>query len=619
MKREGDGMPWTAPRKCKRSRLCVSTAGSPDGHLHLVLHFKRRFSFLSLTPSNHVETAQEHRRKPCVDRRVSGKCEQKPCQHKNHVGVVTTVEDSRHSKWYVSPITHTRNEEKQFRQHEEKRCNQSGGKLAKTKTMSEIATEKLHPDPDRKESKWEVTKVEYKKKQTVTDNQKLSKLNKPGKKPAILEAESRAASWSEECLFPTCPWEVESDDSSDDSNGEKTKEELTESGNKQQTVPDNQQLSKVHEPAWNLQSPTCERTIKSKVQHRNSSCTKADVTQSPPISTGATQQKSTAETGRSEKENFLIEGQSKYARKSEMTTMNSVSLHGQQRQLKNMCKEENIVEILQDKLIITKDCDNTKDFNGPITSTDTSDVIDDVMKGRQPIRKDLGSSSGGSVQNGPITVRNGCAEDDSLATVGMKQASSSVSSPRKLDLEVADLMTLAPHEWLNDNVLNGYFDLLSEARPDDVYCFNTFFYTQLCRKGYQGVRRWTRKVQIFQKSLLLVPLHLGNHWCLAEVAVQDKLLFLYDSRGGANLTCLQRLVSYLCCEAEERGEADFTSGWNGHCREDIPVQETSGDCGVFVCQYARCIVEGRPMDFSQKDMPKFRCQMTQELLQHKLL
>ncbi|XP_019644953.1 PREDICTED: sentrin-specific protease 5-like [Branchiostoma belcheri] len=201
----------------------------------------------------------------------------------------------------------------------------------------------------------------------------------------------------------------------------------------------------------------------------------------------------------------------------------------------------------------------------------------------------------------------------------MKQATSSVSSPRKLDLEVADLMTLAPHEWLNDNVLNGYFDLLSEARPDDVYCFNTFFYTQLCRKGYQGVRRWTRKVQIFQKSVLLVPLHLGNHWCLAEVAVQDKLLFLYDSRGGANLTCLQRLVSYLCCEAEERGEADFTSGWEGHFREDIPVQETSGDCGVFVCQYARCIMEGRPMDFSQKDMPKFRCQMTQELLQHKLL
>eukprot|EP00058_Branchiostoma_floridae_P007438 XP_002592926.1 hypothetical protein BRAFLDRAFT_275692 [Branchiostoma floridae] len=200
----------------------------------------------------------------------------------------------------------------------------------------------------------------------------------------------------------------------------------------------------------------------------------------------------------------------------------------------------------------------------------------------------------------------------------MKQAAAPVNSPRKFDLEVADLVTLAPQEWLNDNVINGYFELLAEVRPD-VYCFNTFFYTQLCRKGYQGVKRWTKKVQIFQKSLLLVPLHLGNHWCLAEVAVQDKLLFLYDSRGGAYPTCLQRLVSYLCCEAKEREEEDFTWGWGGHCKEDIPVQETSGDCGVFVCQYARCIVEGRRIDFSQDDITELRCHMTQELLQHKLL
>ncbi|XP_019644917.1 PREDICTED: uncharacterized protein LOC109485691 [Branchiostoma belcheri] len=470
MKREGDGMPWTAPRKCKRSRLCVSTAGSPDGHLHLVLHFKRRSSFLSLTPSNRVETAQEHRRKPCVDRRVSGKivkpqrvgsksrtvgeakkrttqlksvhelemkspksCEshglesgnksyvnkvadqkvpepstlmrkeertshtkEKPMcsksgkEHRNSTNhtrrykqykvkyngypshkhftpllnlrtgtttktcvkrtpkpnpchkvmqynsghcsepsengvcavesqqkpslkkkselacVGTTVEDSRQSKWYVSPITHTRNEEKQLKHIDEKRCNQ-GEKLAKTKTMSDTATQKLHPDSNRKDSKWEVTEIEYKKKQTVSDNQKLGKLNKSGMKSAIMEVESTTA--LSIGLFPTCPWEVESDDSSDDSDGEKTEVKLTELGNEQQTVPDNQQLSKVHEPAWKLQGATCETTIESEVQHRNTSCTKAESTRSPTGTSGAMRQKNTAETGRSEKKNFLKEGQ----------------------------------------------------------------------------------------------------------------------------------------------------------------------------------------------------------------------------------------------------------------------------------------------------------------------
>ncbi|CAH1245657.1 SENP5 [Branchiostoma lanceolatum] len=252
---------------------------------------------------------------------------------------------------------------------------------------------------------------------------------------------------------------------------------------------------------------------------------------------------------------------------------------------------------------ISKHCDNTEDSIGPIKLADTSDIIDDVIRPKEPIKEDFANRA---KDVGPDHVR-------------MKQAAATASSPRKLDLEVTDLVTLAPQGWLNDNVLNGYFELLAEGRPDDLYCFNTFFYTQLCRKGYQGVKRWTKKVQIFQKTLLLVPLHLGNHWCLAEVAVQDKLLYLYDSQGGDNLTCLQRLVSYFCCEAQERGEENFTWGWDGHCREDIPVQETSSDCGVYVCQYARCIVEGWPIDFRQDDITELRCHMTQELLKHKLL
>ena len=35
--------------------------------------------------------------------------------------------------------------------------------------------------------------------------------------------------------------------------------------------------------------------------------------------------------------------------------------------------------------------------------------------------------------------------------------------------------------------------------------------------GYSTLKRWTRKVDIFAHDIILIPVHLGMHWCLAVV------------------------------------------------------------------------------------------------------
>ena len=47
-----------------------------------------------------------------------------------------------------------------------------------------------------------------------------------------------------------------------------------------------------------------------------------------------------------------------------------------------------------------------------------------------------------------------------------------------------------------------------------VYAFNTFFYPKIMNGGHQAVRRWTKKVDIFAMNYILIPVHLGMHWCL---------------------------------------------------------------------------------------------------------
>ena len=60
---------------------------------------------------------------------------------------------------------------------------------------------------------------------------------------------------------------------------------------------------------------------------------------------------------------------------------------------------------------------------------------------------------------------------------------------------------------------------LISKRHDDVQVFSSFFYTKLEIAGVSGMRHWTKDVvsDLFNKRLLLIPIHLGTHWCLAAI------------------------------------------------------------------------------------------------------
>jgi Ulp1 family protease len=61
--------------------------------------------------------------------------------------------------------------------------------------------------------------------------------------------------------------------------------------------------------------------------------------------------------------------------------------------------------------------------------------------------------------------------------------------------------------YLNDTVINDYMKLIV-APNQDIYAFDTYFYCRYSTGGYKTVQRWTKKVNIFSKSKLLIPINL---------------------------------------------------------------------------------------------------------------
>lgn len=121
-------------------------------------------------------------------------------------------------------------------------------------------------------------------------------------------------------------------------------------------------------------------------------------------------------------------------------------------------------------------------------------------------------------------------------------------------------------------VINFYLNILMERNKKDASLpkcelMNTFFYPMLADKGYDRVKKWTRKVithvtyvthvimtrrrhadtwwqiDIFEKDKIIVPLHLGLHWCVAVVNMREKRFEYYDSLGGHANTILKVMTS----------------------------------------------------------------------------
>lgn len=189
-----------------------------------------------------------------------------------------------------------------------------------------------------------------------------------------------------------------------------------------------------------------------------------------------------------------------------------------------------------------------------------------------------------------------------------------------------DLLTLSGLNWLNDEIINCYLQLICDRSKKDetlpkVYAFNTFFYTNVNTKGYASVKRWTRKVDIFSFDVLLVPVHMNNnHWCMAVIDMSEKKIEYYDSMHGRNQRCLDNLKAYLESESMDKKKTAFDpTGWSFNIRSDCPEQMNGSDCGMFACKFAEFASRRLTVSFNQSHMPYYRKRMVFEIAQMELM
>ncbi|CAG7727028.1 unnamed protein product [Allacma fusca] len=199
------------------------------------------------------------------------------------------------------------------------------------------------------------------------------------------------------------------------------------------------------------------------------------------------------------------------------------------------------------------------------------------------------------------------------------------TTTNNIEITKSDIRSLEPTQWLNDNVINSYLDLVAlrsnyHNEWPSVYVFTTFFYPKYLKEGYSNIlKRWTRKVDIFSFDLLIFPIHLGIHWCLAAADVRRKIVKYYDSLGGKNYQCPKALLQYLGKEHQERKKSSIGDNWKAEIVQGIPQQQNGSDCGMFTCKFAEYLSRDAELNFKQEHMNYYRERMIYEIISGDLL
>ncbi|KAL9340195.1 hypothetical protein Peur_066414 [Populus x canadensis] len=207
--------------------------------------------------------------------------------------------------------------------------------------------------------------------------------------------------------------------------------------------------------------------------------------------------------------------------------------------------------------------------------------------------------------------------------------------PDAVSISKRDVELLRPETFINDTIVDFYILYLkSKLKPGDkhrFHFFNSFFFRKLAdldkgpsnacggRLAFQRVHKWTRKMNLFEKDYIFIPINYSLHWSLIVIchpgevvhsredegrnSVKVPCILHMDSIRGSHRGLKNLIQSYLYEEWRERhnGTVDDTLSKFLHLRFvplELPQQENSYDCGLFVLHYVECFLEEAPINFS---------------------
>jgi Ulp1 family protease len=233
-----------------------------------------------------------------------------------------------------------------------------------------------------------------------------------------------------------------------------------------------------------------------------------------------------------------------------------------------------------------------------------------------------------------------------------------VVSSDRVDFILGKFLCLKESQWLNDEPINYYMDLLSKHYNNNPlnalssHYYSSFFFGSLYFDrniyNYNQVHRWSKDVNVFNQDKLFFPINKNYHWTLAVIFMVKKEIHYYDSMKGSNnqmgidiynllLHWMEDVhTRYIWSEELQKNEevnslnsnrittpAIDRTQWRFVNTDinDVPQQVGGNDCGVFTIMFADYISNNINLKnaFNQTDINHFRMMIAASIIKNRLI
>ena len=168
-----------------------------------------------------------------------------------------------------------------------------------------------------------------------------------------------------------------------------------------------------------------------------------------------------------------------------------------------------------------------------------------------------------------------------------------------------DYSSLEGINWLNDEVINDYLRIVNNMDPN-IFIFSSYFHTAFREGGFKRVKSYYRKHKLLEYEQLFIPVHKDSHWFL--IRYNGKVLEAYDPYNYPEAASSERsrqlelnkkdLMKILKQIEEKYFKPLFTLNGKSFTPltlivkipPDIPSQNNSSDCGVFLLTMVNYLV-----------------------------
>lgn len=207
--------------------------------------------------------------------------------------------------------------------------------------------------------------------------------------------------------------------------------------------------------------------------------------------------------------------------------------------------------------------------------------------------------------------------------------------PDAVSISKRDVELLLPETFVNDTIIDFYIKYLStrieSTKKRRCHFFNSFFFRKLAdldkdqgrapegRAAFLRVRKWTRKINVFDKDFLFIPVNFNLHWSLivicypgevatfedgdAKLSAKLPCILHMDSLKGSHTGLKDIIQSYLWEEWKERHPESASDNSDKFLNLrfvslELPQQDNSYDCGLFLLHYVELFLTDAPSNFN---------------------